>query len=53
MHTVYQCPDCGQRCLGQQRCDECGTFCHRIGPGGACPSCEEPVAITDIIPMSQ
>jgi hypothetical protein len=52
-HTVYQCTDCGQRYLGQQRCDDCRTFCRRIGRGGACPSCEEPVAIADIIPMSQ
>ncbi len=51
--TVYQCPDCGQRYLGQQRCDDCSAFCHRIGQGGACPSCEEPVAITDIIPITQ
>jgi len=47
--TIYQCPDCQERYLGQQRCDDCGTFCHRIGPGGPCPHCDEPVAIHDLI----
>lgn len=46
--TVYECPDCGERYLGQQRCDDCGTFCRRIGPGGACPHCDGPVAISDL-----
>jgi hypothetical protein len=46
--TIYQCPDCSQRYLGQQRCDDCGTFCHHIGPGGPCPHCDEPVAINDL-----
>jgi len=46
--TIYQCPECDQRYLGQQRCDDCGTFCRRLGPGGACPHCDEPVAIKDL-----
>ncbi len=47
--TVYECPDCGQRLLGEQRCDDCGTFARRIGVGGSCPHCQEPVAITDLL----
>jgi hypothetical protein len=50
--TIYQCPDCDERYLGQQRCADCGTFCHRVGPGGPCPHCDEPVAIQDLIPVS-
>ena len=50
--TIYQCPECGQRYLGQQRCDDCGTFCRRIGPGGPCPHCDEPVAIKDLTTIS-
>jgi hypothetical protein len=46
--TVYECGECDQRYLGQQRCDDCGTFCRRIGPGGPCPHCDEPVAINDL-----
>jgi predicted amidophosphoribosyltransferase len=52
-HTIYQCPGCDQRYLGQQRCDDCGTFCRRIGPGGPCPHCDEPVAISDLTTISQ
>ena len=48
-NTVYECPDCETRYLGVQRCDECGTFCRRIGRGGPCPHCEEPIAIDDLI----
>ena len=45
--TVYECPDCGDRYLGEQRCQGCGTFARRVGIGGACPNCEGPVAISD------
>jgi predicted RNA-binding Zn-ribbon protein involved in translation (DUF1610 family) len=47
--TVYECPDCGERLLGEQRCEACRTFTRRVGIGGNCPSCDEPVAITDLI----
>jgi hypothetical protein len=47
--TIYECPDCGERLLGEQRCDSCHTFTRRVGVGGACPHCLEPVAITDLI----
>ncbi len=46
---VYECPSCGGRYLGQQRCPDCQLFCRRIGPGGGCPHCDEPVAISDLI----
>jgi hypothetical protein len=51
--TVYECPACGTRYLGQQRCPECNVFCRRVGPGGACPHCEEPVALADLLPPGQ
>lgn len=47
--TVYECGHCGTRALGQQRCDECSTFMQRVGIGGTCPSCDEPIAITELI----
>ena len=50
---VYQCPECDARLLGQQRCDDCGVFMKRLGPGGACPHCEEAVAFADLIPEIQ
>jgi hypothetical protein len=48
--TVYECASCGTPYLGQQRCEECQQFCYRIGPGGLCPHCEEPVAFIDLRP---
>lgn len=48
-YTVYECPDCGERLLGQQRCEACHTFARRIGIGGPCPNCDAPIAITDLI----
>lgn len=46
--TVYACPDCDTRYLGEQYCPECRTFCTRIGIGGPCPHCSEPVAVDDL-----
>ncbi len=46
--TVYECPACQARYLGRQRCDDCGTFCRRVGPGGPCPHCDEAVAVSDL-----
>jgi hypothetical protein len=46
---VYQCPECQARLLGQQRCEECGIFARRLGPGAACPHCDEPLAIVDLL----
>jgi len=47
--TIYECPDCGQRLLGEQRCGDCATFARRVGLGGACPGCDAPVAIADLL----
>ncbi len=46
--TVYACPDCDTRLLGEQRCD-CGTFMRRLGPGGLCPCCNEPVTLDELL----
>jgi hypothetical protein len=47
--TVYACPACDTRYLGEQRCPECRLFCRRVGPGGCCPHCDEPVALADLL----
>ena len=47
--TIYQCSTCETRYLGTQRCPECGVFCQRVGSGGLCPSCDEPVAVADLV----
>ena len=47
--TVYECPSCDARFLGAQRCEDCNTWARRLGPGGMCPCCDEPIAITDLL----
>ncbi|MBY0309294.1 MAG: hypothetical protein K2Q09_11175 [Phycisphaerales bacterium] len=47
--TVYECPECERRHLGEQRCADCNLFCRSLGPGGECPCCGEPVAISDLL----
>jgi hypothetical protein len=47
--TVYQCPACDTRQLGQQWCHDCHRPRMRVDLGGLCPHCDEPVAISDIL----
>jgi hypothetical protein len=47
--TVYVCPECETRYLGERRCPDCNLFTRSLGPGTTCPSCDEPIAISDII----
>ena len=46
---IYQCDECDERYIDDQWCHECNRPCRRIGPGGPCPHCDEPVAINDLI----
>jgi hypothetical protein len=48
-HTVYECQECGERFLGQQRCDQCCRFCRAAGLGGLCPGCDEPVLVSELL----
>lgn len=47
--TVYQCTVCEMRYLGEQWCPDCQRPCRRIGAGGLCPHCDEPVAMADLL----
>jgi hypothetical protein len=46
--TVYSCPSCEERFYGEQWCHDCNQPCTRVGPGGLCPNCDQPVAHTDL-----
>lgn len=46
--TVYECPSCQERLLGEQRCPDCQLWARRVGYGGRCPHCDEPVALADL-----
>jgi hypothetical protein len=47
--TVYACPTCDARYLGQQHCPDCNTFCRRIGSDGTCPCCDEPITHDELL----
>lgn len=46
--TVYVCQECEQRYLGEQWCPDCNRPCRRLGTGGNCPHCDEPVTFQDL-----
>jgi hypothetical protein len=46
--TVYHCPGCDTRTLGQQWCHDCHQPRTRLGLGALCPHCDEPITIQDI-----
>ncbi len=48
-HTIYECGQCGERFVGVRRCESCNLFCAALGPGGACPECDRPVLVDDLL----
>jgi hypothetical protein len=48
-HTLYECPTCEARSLGERRCPDCHRFCRKLGPGGACPHCDEPILLAELL----
>ncbi len=50
--TIYQCPECEERLIGEQRCEVCNTFYRRLGPGAERPCCGELIAIAELIDAS-
>ena len=48
-HTIYECGQCGERFVGVRRCESCNLFCAALGPGGACPDCDSPVLVDDLL----
>jgi hypothetical protein len=51
--TVYECPTCEARFLGDQRCPDCHIFCRRLGLGGPCPHCDDPVTLAELLGMEE
>ncbi len=47
--TIYSCPGCDTRYHGQQWCPDCNQPCTRIGLGGLCPHCDQPIALTELL----
>jgi hypothetical protein len=47
--AVYACGRCGARAVGERRCGGCQTTMSRVGLGGCCPCCEQPVAVDELL----
>ncbi len=47
--TIYECQACETRYHGEQWCHDCNQPCTRVGLGGSCPHCDEPVALADLL----
>src|SRR3984893_18508373 len=47
--TVYACPECEERYLGERRCPVCNLWCRNIGRGGACVHCDEIVTVAELV----
>jgi len=48
-HTIYECSTCGERALGERRCQECGLFGRAVGLGGVCQGCDETILLTELL----
>lgn len=48
-HTVYECPQCEERFVGQRRCPSCHLFARSLGLGGHCPECDHPILLSDLV----
>jgi hypothetical protein len=48
-HRLYECPACGELSLGEQRCPDCSRFCRLLGLGGACPACDQPILLAELL----
>ena len=48
-HTVYECPACQERLLGERRCPSCQLFCRALGVGGRCPECDQPILLDELL----
>lgn len=47
--NVWGCDACGYRALGERRCPNCDTFMRKLGLGGPCPHCGDPVVVSELL----
>jgi hypothetical protein len=50
-HTVYECSVCGERSVGDRRCQECHVFKRTLGLGGQCHECEQPILLAELLEL--
>ena len=47
--TVYYCPSCHTKTLGDDHCPACDRYRRSLGLGGLCPCCDQPVALQELL----
>jgi hypothetical protein len=50
-HTVYECSVCGERSVGERRCQDCRTFSRALGLGGHCAECDQPILLAELLEL--
>ncbi len=50
-HTVYECSVCGERSVGERRCQDCHVFSRALGLGGHCAECDHPILLADLLEL--
>ena len=48
-HTIYECPRCQERYVGERRCSECQLYCKALGLGGQCQECDHIMLLTELL----
>lgn len=46
--TLFECPTCEERRLGERRCADCQRFCRALGFAAPCPHCDEPLLLLEL-----
>jgi len=47
--TVYECMRCEERYVGERRCPACNLMCRKLGLGGRCAHCDEPMLVIELL----
>ena len=50
-HTVYECSVCGERSVGERRCQDCHVFSRALGLGGHCAECDQPILLAELLEL--
>ncbi len=50
-HTVYERSVCGERSVGERRCQDCHVFSRALGLGGHCAECDHPMLLAELLEL--
>jgi hypothetical protein len=53
LDVLYECAACGERLVNEQRCETCCRFAKRLGVAVTCPSCDEPLLLSELLEQLQ